>query len=252
MFGHFGDRIGRKRVLVTLLLMGSTLRRTHPGATTIGAAAPIADPRAAQGRGRRRMGGRVAHRACSSGQARLYGMFTQLGYGTALILANLVFLVVYSMTPASSTAFLGLGVGASRSCRSAGLIVTGATESRRRVKETLGPLPRRRRTADSEVPDQGDAARTTSPEFLLAAGAAVSAFSLWQTRWARFFTDYANPRDPRPLAPTLALFGRGTRLDCARPDSSQPRPRSATSTDAGRRSRSATPWRCRGRWRCSG
>jgi MFS family permease len=92
MFGHFGDRIGRKRVLVaTLLLMGvSTLGvGLIPGATTIGAAAPqlLTLLRLAQGFA---VGGEWAGSALLTAEHApadkrgFYGMFTQLGYGTAL------------------------------------------------------------------------------------------------------------------------------------------------------------------------
>jgi MFS family permease len=67
VFGHFGDRIGRKRVLVaTLLLMGvSTLGvGLIPGAATIGPAAPLLLTllRLAQGFA---VGGEWAARRCS-------------------------------------------------------------------------------------------------------------------------------------------------------------------------------------------
>ena len=101
VFGHFGDRIGRKRVLVaTLLLMGvSTLGvGLIPGAATIGPVAALLLTlfRLAQGFA---VGGEWAGSALLTaehappGKRGFYGMFTQLGYGTALILANLVFLV---------------------------------------------------------------------------------------------------------------------------------------------------------------
>jgi MFS family permease len=76
-------------------------------------------------------------------------MFTQLGYGTALILANLVFLIVYSTTPASSTAFLDWAWRIPF-VLSAGLIVT-ALLVRRRVKETPA-LPRGRPPPTARFP----------------------------------------------------------------------------------------------------
>ena len=166
VFGHFGDRIGRKRVLVaTLLLMGvSTLGvGLIPGATTIGAAAPLLLTllRLAQGFA---VGGGWAGSALLTAEhvpadkRGFDGMFTQLGYGTALILANLVFLVVYSMTPASSTAFLDWAWRIPF-VLSAGLIVTALVV--RRCQGDSG-LCRGARHGPQRGSHQGHAARTTS------------------------------------------------------------------------------------------
>ena len=194
VFGHFGDRIGRKRVLVaTLLLMGvSTLGvGLIPGATTIGPAAPLLLTllRLAQGFA---VGGGWAGSALlttehvPADKRGFYGMFTQLGYGTALILANLVFLVVYSMTPASSTAFLDWAWRIPF-VLSAGLIVT-ALLVRRRVKETpaFAEAPA---TAHSEVPIKA-MLREQRREFLLAAGAVIGVLALVY-EVGTFFTHYA-------------------------------------------------------------
>ena len=194
VFGHFGDRIGRKRVLVaTLLLMGvSTLGvGLIPGATTIGAAAPLLLTllRLAQGFA---VGGEWAGSALLTAEHApadkrgFYGMFTQLGYGTALILANLLFLVVYSMTPASSTAFLDWAWRIPF-VLTAGLIVT-ALLVRRRVKETpaFAGAPA---TAHSEVPIKA-MLREQRREFLLAAGAVIGVLALVY-EVGTFFTHYA-------------------------------------------------------------
>ena len=103
LFGHFGDRLGRKRVLViALLIMGA-------GTTLIGCPADLRDGRAARAdpadrlalragaRDRRAMG--RCH-AVGDGVARpshkrgLYGSFAQAGAPVGVILANLAFLLV--------------------------------------------------------------------------------------------------------------------------------------------------------------
>ena len=103
VFGHFGDRLGRKRTLVaTLLIMGvSTLCvGLVPTTATIGIAAPLMllALRILQGFA---VGGEWAGSALLSAEYApeakrgRYGMFTQVGLGSALVLANLVFLTVH-------------------------------------------------------------------------------------------------------------------------------------------------------------
>ena len=117
VFGHFGDRVGRKRTLVlTLLIMGCATVGVGliPGTAEIGLVAPLLLVllRLAQGFA---VGGEWAGsvllgaESAPPGRRGYYGMFTQLGLGTALVLANLVFLLVHWTIGDKSTAFLTWG-----------------------------------------------------------------------------------------------------------------------------------------------
>jgi MFS family permease len=113
-FGHFGDRLGRKTSLTaTLLIMGlSTVAvGTVPGAMSIGFAAPLIllTLRLVQGFA---VGGEwagsallAAEYAPATARGR-YGMFTQLGVGSGLVMSSLVFLIVNSTIGENSPAFL--------------------------------------------------------------------------------------------------------------------------------------------------
>ena len=116
-FGHFGDRLGRKSTLIaTLLIMGlSTLAvGLVPGSATIGVAAPLIllTLRLVQGFA---VGGEWAGAALLSAEyapakARgRYGMFTQMGVGSGLVMSSLLFLAVNQTIGESSRAFLEWG-----------------------------------------------------------------------------------------------------------------------------------------------
>ncbi|MEE6175109.1 MFS transporter [Mycobacterium sp. 050134] len=117
VFGHFGDRLGRKATLVaTLLIMGlSTVAvGLTPGAATIGAAAPliVLTLRLLQGFA---VGGEWAGSAllgaeyAPASQRGRYGMFTPLGVGVALVLTSLTFLLVDFTIGETSPAFTQWG-----------------------------------------------------------------------------------------------------------------------------------------------
>src|SRR3954454_14385697 len=102
IFGHFGDRFGRKRALVAaLLIMGTatTLVGGLPSYATIGVAAPLAliVLRFAQGLA---VGGQwggaalLAVQSAPPGKRGYYGSFPQLGVPVGVVLANLIFLVM--------------------------------------------------------------------------------------------------------------------------------------------------------------
>jgi Nitrate/nitrite transporter len=115
LFGHLGDRLGRKKTLIyTLLLMGlSTFAiGLMPTAETIGVAAPIilVVLRALQGLA---VGGEWAGAALLTAEFApkdkrgLYGMFPQLGPGIAFMLSSATFLI--TALTLTSEAFLAWG-----------------------------------------------------------------------------------------------------------------------------------------------
>ncbi len=102
LFGHFGDRIGRKSTLVaSLLLMGicTTLIGVLPGYATIGAWAPflLCLLRFGQGLG---LGGEwggaalLATENAPEGKRAWFGMFPQLGPSIGFLAANGLFLLL--------------------------------------------------------------------------------------------------------------------------------------------------------------
>ncbi|MYQ84684.1 MFS transporter [Streptomyces sp. SID4936] len=101
VFGHYGDRIGRKATLVVSLVLmgiGSTLIGAIPSYDTIGFWAPVllVTLRVIQGIG---LGGEGAGATLMSmehappGKKNLYAGFPQMGTPGGLVLANVIFLV---------------------------------------------------------------------------------------------------------------------------------------------------------------
>ncbi len=113
IFGHFGDRIGRKAMLVlSLTMMGvaTVLIGLLPSYETIGIAAPILLVllRFVQGLGvGGEWGGAVLMAVEHSPPERrgFYGSWPQMGVPAGLILSNLVFLAVASLPDAAFTAW---------------------------------------------------------------------------------------------------------------------------------------------------
>ncbi|QCQ93464.1 MFS transporter [Rhodococcus sp. SGAir0479] len=110
VFGHFGDRIGRKATLVVSLVMmgvGSTLIGLIPNYDAIGVWAPIllVAMRIVQGIG---LGGEGAGATLMSmehapaGKKNLYAGFPQMGTPAGLVLANGIFLTAGSLMSESS------------------------------------------------------------------------------------------------------------------------------------------------------
>ena len=117
VFGHFGDRLGRKKTLVaTLLIMGisTVCVGLVPSSASIGVAAPIIllTLRLMQGFA---VGGEWAGSALLSaeyapaGKRGMYGMFTQLGAGAGLAVSNLVVLIANVTIGEKSPVFLDWG-----------------------------------------------------------------------------------------------------------------------------------------------
>jgi MFS family permease len=117
VFGHFGDRIGRKRSLVmTLLIMGvaTTLIGLLPGSATLGVVAPIILVllRAAQGFA---VGGEWAGATLltaehsPAGKRGHYAVYPQLGPALGFMLSSMTFLVTGSLFGETNQAFLDYG-----------------------------------------------------------------------------------------------------------------------------------------------
>ena len=117
LFGHYGDRIGRKKTLIsTLILMGVStfLIGLLPGAATIGVAAPILLVLLRFGQGFA-VGGEWAGATLLTaeyappGKRGLYAMFPQLGPAVAFILSSTTFLVTGSLLGDTNEVFLDYG-----------------------------------------------------------------------------------------------------------------------------------------------
>ncbi|MBO0880238.1 MAG: MHS family MFS transporter [Mycobacterium sp.] len=117
VFGHFGDRLGRKKALVaTLLIMAisTVMVGLVPSTATIGGAAPLILTclRLLQGVA---VGGEWAGSALLSAEYApiakrgRYGMFTVLGGGTAVVLSSLTFLGITYALGEHSSAFMQWG-----------------------------------------------------------------------------------------------------------------------------------------------
>ncbi|QIS07526.1 MFS transporter [Nocardia brasiliensis] len=117
LFGHFGDRIGRKKTLVsTLLLMGvsTLLIGLLPGAATIGVAAPLLLVLLRFGQGFA-VGGEWAGATLLTaeyappGKRGLYAMFPQIGPAFAFALSSSTFLITGTLLGDTNEAFLTWG-----------------------------------------------------------------------------------------------------------------------------------------------
>ncbi|WP_394618522.1 MFS transporter [Lentzea sp. JNUCC 0626] len=140
VFGHYGDRIGRKMTLVVSLVLmgiGSTLIGVLPGFATIGVWAPIllVALRVVQGIG---LGGEnaganlMALEHAPSDQRNRYAGFPQMGTPAGLVLANTVFLITSTVMPAAAFSSWGWRIPF---LLSAALVVVGLV-IRMRVTET--------------------------------------------------------------------------------------------------------------------
>ncbi|QBS44753.1 MFS transporter [Nocardia sp. CS682] len=117
VFGHFGDRIGRKKTLVsTLLLMGvsTLLIGLLPGAATIGVAAPLILVLLRFGQGFA-VGGEWAGATlltaeyAPAGKRGLYAMFPQVGPAFAFALSSATFLITGTLFGDTNDDFLNWG-----------------------------------------------------------------------------------------------------------------------------------------------
>jgi metabolite-proton symporter len=195
VFGHLGDRLGRKKTLVaTLLLMAVSTVTVGlvPSTAAIGVAAPLIliALRLLQGLA---VGGEWAGSMLFSAEhapaARrgLYGMFTQLGGGTALVLTNLTFLGVKDTVAESSPAFIQWGWRIPFLI-SAVLIVI-ALYVRLNIDETPVFAEQKARNLVPKAPIR-EVLRLDRREIALAGGSVVSSFGFMYMA-STYFTAYA-------------------------------------------------------------
>ena len=180
LFGHYGDRIGRKRTLVfSLMLMGAATLVVGllPTAGTIGAAAPVVLVlmRLCQGLA---VGGEWAGAAlltsenAPAGKRGHYGMYPQLGPGIALVLSSATFLV--SALTLSAEQFLAWGWRVPFLVSI--LLIAVGLWIRLRIEETVSFQQVRRSDAVVRLPF-ADVFRHQWREVLLVAGALTILFA---------------------------------------------------------------------------
>ncbi|ALG84584.1 MFS transporter [Gordonia phthalatica] len=210
VFGHFGDRIGRKRTLVwTLLIMGvsTVLIGLLPGYEVgafglfqngIGIAAPIilVILRFLQGFA---VGGEWAGATlltaeyAPAGKRGLYAMFPQLGPAFAFFLSSLTFLVASITVGTASDAFLTYGWRVpfilSMVLVLVGLWVRLAVAETPVFQETQAKRAVEPVATENKLPFL-DAVRHQWKEIMIAGGALASLFSLFYMGTA-FLTSYA-------------------------------------------------------------
>jgi len=203
LFGHFGDRIGRKRTLIsTLLLMGiaTVLIGLLPGAATIGVAAPIilVILRFLQGFA---VGGEwagatlLAAEYAPPGKRGLYGMFPQLGPAIAFFLSSGTFVLSGLVIGFDDEAFLNYGWRVPFIASI--LLVAIGLYVRLKIEET--PVFRLQQEQAASAPPTGlpfaGAVRHQGREILLGAGAAILFFAFFYMGTA-FFTTYGTAKPP--------------------------------------------------------
>ncbi|WP_123028200.1 MFS transporter [Mycolicibacterium stellerae] len=208
VFGHFGDRLGRKKTLITtLLIMGlsTTCIGLLPSADSIGIAAPLLllVLRVLQGFA---VGGEWAGAALLSaeyapaGKRGAYGMFPQLGVGAGLLLSNLVFLTVNLTVGEKSAVFVEWGWRIP--FLFSAVLIGVALYVRLRLDET--PVFKRELAAGSvaRVPI-ADLVRQQPRQTLLGAGAMTGIFT-FSFMAGTYFMGYASTQLKHPRALILA------------------------------------------------
>jgi MFS family permease len=208
-FGHYGDRIGRKRTLVsTLLLMGvsTVLIGLLPGAATIGVSAPIllVALRFAQGFA---VGGEWAGAALFTAEYAppqrrgWYAMFPQLGPAIAMALSSATFLVTDLTLGSTDQAFVDYGWRIP--FLTSIVLVAAGLYVRLRIEET--PVFRAAQQRAPMTPAPLREAFTGAPrEILLTAGTVTIMFALFYTG-TTYLTSYGTSPTGAALSRTLVL-----------------------------------------------
>jgi MFS family permease len=218
VFGHFGDRIGRKRTLIsTLLLMGiaTTLIGLLPGASAIGVAAPIilVVLRFAQGIA---VGGDWAGASLRTaeyappGERGRYATYPQLGAFLAFGLSSVTFLVTGLLMGDKDAAFLDYGWRIPFVLSS--LLIVIGLYVRLRIEET--PIFRQaqeqaaaRPAREHSRPPFREAVLRQPREVLLAAGSITIVFSFFNIG-TTYLTSYGvNPDGAGQSRPTVLIAG---------------------------------------------
>ena len=208
-FGHFGDRIGRKRTLMmTLLLMGASTLGVGllPGTASIGVAAPmiLITLRLVQGFA---VGGEWAGAVlmcAENSPQRLRGrtcMFVSLGIGTAAVMANLVFLLAHNVFGESHETFLRWGWRIPFVLSV--LLIAVGVYVRLNLEETVEFAASAERMP--AAPPLVELIRRQTPQLLLAAGATAGAVMLFY-QVGTFVNSYA---ESHLHLPKHVIFGVG-------------------------------------------
>jgi MFS family permease len=202
VFGHFGDRLGRKRSLVASLLLmglGTLLIAALPTYAQIGMAAPLLliTLRFVQGLG---VGGEwggavlMAMEHAPAKRRAFYSSFPQMGIPAGLILANLVFLVVRSVLPPEQFASWGWRIPFLFSA----LLVVTALVIRLKLEESPEFTAAKERGAVRRMPVL-DVLRTSPGRILLGTGVTLAPsaigyfFSVYLLSYGTTVVGFAQP-----------------------------------------------------------
>ncbi|MBT2551753.1 MFS transporter [Arthrobacter sp. ISL-5] len=195
IFGHYGDRIGRKKTLITTLLMmgvATVAIGLIPDAQTIGVAAPIllVFLRFVQGLA---VGGEWAGATlltaeyAPKGKRGLFGSFPQIGPSIAFALASATFLITNLTLGDKSEAFITIGWRVPF-ILSAVLVLVGLWV-RTTIEETPVFKNAKQPVAGSKLPIL-ESIKRQPKEILLAGGSLTLLFALFYLGTA-FLTSYA-------------------------------------------------------------
>jgi MFS family permease len=208
-FGHYGDRIGRKRTLIsTLLLMGvaTVLIGLLPGAATIGVAAPVllVILRFTQGFavGGEWAGAMLLTTEYAPPQRRgRYAMFPQLGAPIALALSSATFLITDLTLGNTDRSFFDYGW---RVPFLVSIVLGGAgLYVRLKIEETPVFRQAQRLSPAQQTPLRE--ALTQAPRAVLLAGGSVTVmFALFYTG-STYLTSYGTSPTGAALSRTLVL-----------------------------------------------
>lgn len=213
IFGHLGDRLGRKKTLVaTLLIMGTSTVAVGlvPSASTIGIAAPLIllTLRVLQGFA---VGGEWAGSALLSAEYApaakrgMYGMFTQIGVGSGLVLTNLVFLTVNLTIGEQSEGFLAWGWRLP--FLFSAVLVIVALYVRLNIEETPVFVEEKQKNASKKAPIR-ELFRKQPLQIMLASGCMIGVYT-FSFMGGTYLTGYASTvlNHPRSLILGVGILG---------------------------------------------